>query len=337
MLLSNQVNKITVQAQAHERMLVKIVDQNVQTHQSLERVEKVTTSTSDQLKYGFAKIRNELNKTGNLVGVEELKEIWVSKMEALETLIQEQGDTKSMNKLMKKLELMMDAKLLDLNLDSSNISKQLQVVQLQLAEAALARERGDQHANEQLQQILQDMKGLEAHLERIEEQVTRLFQQMDKEFDNIRQQLTSNSQGLNEIRQLWMKKLDEIESFLMTMQASNESQAQSLQSQVDLQTALGKQMRKFEALMSAKLFDLDIENHSMKDQLLFVQKELVEAAKLRQQDAEEGEKRWIYVFKELRGMQTQLAEVLYLQRDVAQQLREVRTRLLIVTLTMLTS
>jgi len=239
MLLANQVNKITVQTQAHERMLVKIIDQNVQTHQSLERVEKVTTSTSDQLKYGFAKIRNELNKTGNLVGVEELKEIWVSKMEALETLIQEQGDTKSMNKLMKKLELMMDAKLLDLNLDSSNISKQLQDVQFQLAEAALARERGDQHANEQLQQILQDMKGLEAHLERIEEQVTRLFQQMDKEFDNIRQQLTSNSQGLNEIRQLWMKKLDEIESFLMTMQASNESQALSLQSQVDLNAALG--------------------------------------------------------------------------------------------------
>jgi chromosome segregation ATPase len=290
MLLANQVNKITVQAQAQERLLVKIIEQNVQTHQSLARVEEATFKISDQLQLGFAQIGTELSKVGNQEGLEELKEIWSSKMEALETLIQEEADTKSMEKLMKKLEMMMDAKLLDLNLDSSMISQQLQQVQQQLTEAAQARERGEQHANEQLKQIVDGMKGLQLQLERVEQQVQRLFQYMDHQFDNIRNQLGSNQQGLNELRQLWMKKLEEIEGSIHTLQQGQET-ANHMNNPNDFQASLEKQMKKFEAMLTAKLFDLDVENHSMKEQLVMVQKELVEAAKARQQDVVEGDKK----------------------------------------------
>eukprot|EP01038_Epipyxis_sp_PR26KG_P004126 gene4126-5880_t len=322
MLIANQVNKITVQVQAQECMLVKIIDQNIQTHESLERVEKATFKINEQLKIGFADISRELREVGNEEGLQELKTIWNSKMEVLETLIRD-GDTKTIEKLMKKLEMLMNANLIDLNLDSSEIIRQIQEVQKQLTEAAHARDRGEQHAQEQLQQILQEMKGLQFQLDRVELQVQRLFEQMDMQFHNIRNQLQTNYQGLLEIRTLWMKKVEELEVMLSNIQSNQNDQNKILiTNQKEFQSILEKQIKKFELMMDAKLFDLDIENHSMRDHILSIQTELLEAEKLRQLDAIEGSKRWNMVFTELKCMQTKLMEIVYLQKETANNLKE---------------
>lgn len=316
MLVSKQITKVNVQSQAQERLLVKVVKQNEAASKILNNIEKIVVGISNDIKSGFHNINVELLKMNNMEGLEEVKELWIKRMNDLEKLIQNGGDNSSqqIENHMKKLEAVLTAKLIDLDVNSDGIKKELQLVRQQIIETNNLRLKGDIQSEEKLLTILNELKGLQKQLDRIEEITTKIFNGMEDNFSEIRQQLlqNSNSEGLTEIRDLWLKKLNDLDKVIQ--KSSNDNNQQVL---------IDNQMKKMEAMLNAKLIDLDLNISSMSPMLNEVKEKLHEVILDKKENKENSDIKYNSIMIELKGLQTQLIEVIHLEKENFQMLSQV--------------
>jgi hypothetical protein len=313
MLLSRQINKVKVQTQAQERLLIKVVEQNEATATILNRVEKHVIGIGQGMKKGFSRIQQDLSNLNNLEGLEEVKELWAKKMNDLEKAIQTGGaeSTKLIQNQMKKLEVMLSAKLLDLDVNDDEIQNELGIIRQQLIEANNSRLKGEAQSEERLNNILSELKSLHTQLDRVEQMTIRIFQSMEIGLNDVRKELLENSnrEGLDELRELWLKKVSELEKAIHS--STN-------------QETFEKQMKKTEAMLNAKLLDLDLNISSLTPQLNDMKQQLHDVLVGMNQGVENSNERFGVMMLELKGLQTQLIEVVNLQKETAQNLSEVR-------------
>ena len=314
MLLSKQMSKVSDRSQAQERLLVKVVQQNQETSKILKRVEKVVDGISDGLKKGFMSLSQELSQN-NKEGLEEVKELWAKKMNDLEKVVLAGGEesTKLIEKQMKKLEAMLTAKLLDLDVGSAGISDELKSLRKDLMETNESRLKGEAEAEGKLNSILQEMKSLQSQLDRVEQLTLRIFNSLASGLNDIRKELleSSNSEGLEELKELWVKKMSDLEKSVLA--PGGRPSAGELE----------KQMKKIEAMLNAKLLDLELNVTSLSPQLKEMKAQLGEVMEGMQRGEERSEKSLKEMMVELKGLQTQLIEVIRLQTETSQNLNEV--------------
>lgn len=316
MLLSRQIHKVDNRSQAQERLLVKVAQQSDETIEILKRVEVVVTGISDGMKLGFHEIRSQLSDLNNTEGLEEVKELWVKKMSDLERVIESGGENSStlIEKQMKKLDAMFTAKLFDLDVASDGIKGELAEIQRQLLEANESRLRGETAAEATLQQILREMKGLQSQLDRVEALAVKIFTSMDAGFCDIRKELLENSnrEGLAELKELWLRKVSDLEKTLLTS-APGGAGVEGVE----------KQLKKMEVMMNAKLLDLDLNLSNLSPQLSEVKQQLQGVLCGVQEGEENAQRRLAEMLSELRGLQTDLVEVIRLQHENATHLQQV--------------
>jgi hypothetical protein len=315
MLLSRQLTKVSDRSQAQERLLVKVVQQNQEAAQIMHRVEKAVVGLSAGLKAGFVGISRELAES-NQEGLAEMKELWVKKMSELERIVEAGGEssTKLIEKEMKKLDIVMSAKLLDMDVASDGISQELKQIRKELVEANESRLRGDGGAaDSKLNTILTELKSLQQQLTRVEELTLRIFTSMETGFGSVRQELlaSSNREGLEELKELWLKKMSDLEKTLLGGSCSED--------------AFDKQMKKIEAMVNAKLVDLDLSLSSLSPEFKEIKEQMRETLAATRQGDANAEKRMGAMMAELKGLQTQLVEVLQLQAESSQNLSQVRS------------
>jgi hypothetical protein len=318
MLLSKQIHKVDDRSQAQERLLVKVVQQNEETVEILRRVEEVVVGIAAGMKGGFEDIRRELSVT-NVEGLEEVKELWIKKMADLDKAIATSGEnsTKLIENQMKKLDAMFTAKLFDLDVPSEGIKAELQTIQKQLLEANIGRLNGEKNAEQRLVTIMTELKSLQTQLDRVEEMTTRIFTTMERGFGDIRKELLENAnhEGLQELRELWLRKMNDLEKTLV-MNGSNNSNGVEL---------FEKQLKKMEMMINAKLLDLDLSISSISPQLNEVKQQLQEVLQGVHQGEENSQKKMDEMISELRGLQTELVEVIRLQSENSKNLAEVQS------------
>lgn len=312
MLLSRQIKSVSNNTQAQERLLVKVVQQNEETTKLLQRVEKVVIGITDGLKEGFSGLSKHLSETKE-EDLIEIKELWMKKMSELEKIIEIGGENSSqqIEKQMKKLDAMLSAKLLDLDINSDHIKLELQNIRQELVETNESRLRGEIASDTKLNTILSDLKSLQTQLDRVEQNTIQLFNSLEIGFDGIRRELSTNSeglQGLNELQDIWMKKVKDLEISL---------------SQNPTIDVLNNQMKKMEAMLNAKLVDLDIQTSNLSPQLQEMKKLMGDLLVEHRVGESESEKKMKEVMNELKGLQTQLVEVIHLQTETLNNLNEV--------------
>jgi hypothetical protein len=319
MLLSRQMSKVSDRSQAQERLLVKVVQQNQENSKILKRVEKVVNGISDGLKQSFASLSQELSQD-NREGLEEVKELWAKKMTDLERVVLAGGEesTKQIEKQMKKLEAMLTAKLLDLDVGSDQIKEELKNLRRDLMETNESRLKGEASAEGKLNTILVEMKSLQSQLDRVEQLTLRIFNSLESGLGDIRKELlaSSNGEGLEELKQLWLKKMGDLERTILARPTAGE---------------LEKQMKKIEAMLNAKLLDLEINVTSLSPQLKEMKAQIGEVMGGLQRGEKQSEKKMKEMMVELKSLQTQLIEVIRLQTESSQNLNEVSLSLIVRT------
>lgn len=309
MLLSRQIKRADDRSQAQERVLVKVVQQNQETLQTIQRVENSLALVSKALKDGFISLGQELSKVST-ESLEEVKELWNKKVCDLERAIQIGGETstKQIEKDMKKLEALLAAKLLDLDIGADRITQELKQLRRELISSNESRLLGDAQAETTMIAILTDLKSLQLQLTRVEHVTTRIFRGMECGFADLRKELASNFEGLNEFKDMWMKKMMDLEKTLIETPTIE---------------AFEKQMKKIEALVNAKLLDLDASTITLSPQLLDMKQQLKDALVSYQAGQEKSDIKMKEVISELKSLQTQLSDVIHLQKENMQILNQV--------------
>jgi hypothetical protein len=316
------MSKVSDRSQAQERLLVKVVQQNQENSKILKRVEKVVNGISDGLKQSFASLSQELSQD-NREGLEEVKELWAKKMTDLERVVLAGGEesTKQIEKQMKKLEAMLTAKLLDLDVGSDQIKEELKNLRRDLMETNESRLKGEASAEGKLNTILVEMKSLQSQLDRVEQLTLRIFNSLESGLGDIRKELlaSSNGEGLEELKQLWLKKMGDLERTILSSEARPTA------------GELEKQMKKIEAMLNAKLLDLEINVTSLSPQLKEMKAQIGEVMGGLQRGEKQSEKKMKEMMVELKSLQTQLIEVIRLQTESSQNLNEVSLSLIVRT------
>jgi hypothetical protein len=135
---------------------------------------------------------------------------------------------------------------------------------------------------------------------------------MEAGFTSVRQELlaSSNPEGLMELKDLWLKKMSDLE--------------RTLEGGVCTEAVLDKQMRKIEAMLNAKLLDLDLSVSSMSPQFKEIQQQMQEVLTATRQGEANADQRMGAMLTELKSLQTQLTEVIELQALSSQNLSQVR-------------
>jgi GTPase SAR1 family protein len=320
MLLSKQLIKVSENSQAQERVLGKVVQQNQETIQILQRVEKAVDKLSVGLKEGFLGISRELSQT-NQEGLSELKELWVKKMSEVERIVEVGGanSTKLLEKEMKKLDVMLTAKLIDMDINSDGITQELKQIRKTLVDTNERRLKGESTSEAKLNTILTDLKSLHQQLDRVEQLSLQIFTGMETGFAIARQELLTsrNSEGLMELKELWLKKMSDLEKTL---------------SGSCTEDVFDKQMKKIEVMLNAKLVDLDLNLSNMSPQLKEIKQQMRDVLTASRQGETKAEQRMGAMMTELKGLQTQLVEVIQLQAESAQNLNQVCVPFLLVAL-----
>jgi hypothetical protein len=316
------MSKVSDRSQAQERLLVKVVQQNQENSKILKRVEKVVNGISDGLKQSFASLSQELSQD-NREGLEEVKELWAKKMTDLERVVLAGGEesTRQIEKQMKKLEAMLTAKLLDLDVGSDQIKEELKNLRRDLMETNESRLKGEASAEGKLNTILVEMKSLQSQLDRVEQLTLRIFNSLESGLGDIRKELlaSSNGEGLEELKQLWLKKMGDLERTILSSEARPTA------------GELEKQMKKIEAMLNAKLLDLEINVTSLSPQLKEMKAQIGEVMGGLQRGEKQSEKKMKEMMVELKSLQTQLIEVIRLQTESSQNLNEVSLSLIVRT------
>lgn len=315
MLLSKQITKASRQAdyklQAQERLLQKISQQNEEQSsqlrvvtQTLNRIEVATSKITASITAGFSSIGSQL--AGNEEGLAEINELWLKRITDLERIISTSGQDvmSKLNLQMDKFEKKFNATLFDLDVDSHAMDNQFKFLREQLADVISAQQRGEDNAERRLQEVMSELKTLNVKLDRVEAVVQRIFVGLQSGFDDVRSQLASNSEGLAEIRDLWEKKMTELEK---TVKATGEISEQKL----------GLLFDKMEKKFVATLFDLDLDPSLLNNQLNEVKTQLTAACSALQRNEERADETLATMMTELKGLRAQLTEVISLQKDTA--------------------
>jgi 3-dehydroquinate dehydratase len=158
-----------------EKRLETILTELKSLQTQLDRVEAMTTRIFQTMERGFADIRKELLENSNAAGLQELRELWLRKVSDLEKTLATSRNSdgasdamaiaEMMEKQLKKMEVMIDAKLLDLDLLSvSSISPQLDDVKQQLQEVLRSVHQGDRNSQKKLEEMMTDLRELQTEL-----------------------------------------------------------------------------------------------------------------------------------------------------------------------------
>ena len=102
----------------------------------------------------------------NEEGISELRQLWTSRIDNLEKIIQSSGcDNSKIVKEMKKLEGALSLKLLDLEItfDNTRMLEDLGLIRAELISANEGRLRGDVESDKLMMEMLKGMKGALLH------------------------------------------------------------------------------------------------------------------------------------------------------------------------------
>jgi GTPase SAR1 family protein len=302
----------------------------------LDRVEGSLSQLTQQLSGALVEIREELllqaKMSSNEEALTELKEMWRSGMDNLERAIRSysQKAEKMITEAMTGLELDLDAKLTDLDCNNAErFVSELSKVREELIAANRGRMEGDEASAQKLDQLLSEMRGLQSQLDRVEEKMTQFFGNLTQSLSCVQQELQAkgNSEGLKELRELWVGRIGELETLIRSQSQSGDGNVTSgaAASDADLEKLIKKLDKnlkaRFHHFKMAALSNITPQLTEIKQQLLGV------AAGVREGD-EQSQKRMDSMLLELKGLQTQFVEVIRLQNELSLNLNEVCALLL---------
>jgi hypothetical protein len=295
--------------QAEQHLQLILAEFN-QLRTQLDRVEQVSGKILSDLGGGLVAVRKQLEE--NEEGLAAFKSLWVKKVKDLEVAIDSGGENlvAVIEKCMKNTEKLIAVYLDDLDLDKDALHDQLQDIKLQLCSAAEDRVQGEKRADDRLNLIMSELKELHLQLDRVESVSLKIFHGMEASFMAVRNELSTNAEGLSEFRGVWERKLLHLEKSISTVGENAVGEIE-------------KQMKKVQNMLDATLADLDIDSEHVLQELALVREQLKTAASDRAAGVEGSEARMNMLVDELRGMQLQLTEVLLLQGDSARSLAEV--------------
>jgi len=285
----------------------------------LNRVEGILAQLTEQLSGVLNDIRDELMKTQlNGDELKELKNLWVTRMDGLESVIQSssgQIDAK-ITKELKGLELKLVRKIhdLEINVDPARVVDELNRLRDELIKTNHSRLEGDATADAKLNDILREMRGLQSHLDRLEEKMDQYFLNLNVSMKNIHEELVEKgkSEDLNVLRELWVNKMSELETICRSTSAVTEA-------------SLDKHFKKLNATLDETLFDLDLDLESISTlgpQLNEIKQQLQTVVTGVHQGDETSQKRFESMMMELKELQTQFVEVISLQKELSVNLNE---------------
>jgi len=317
--------KELLQRQRHGRLLEEIADnQNeMKANQAtmllqLDRVEGALSQVLQQLSGVFVDIRAELLQMskGTEGDLAEMREMWRTGMDGLETAIRSSSENAeaAIEEHLTGLELDLDLKLSELgSANSDRLVEELGRVREELLAANRSRLQGDEAASRKLDQILSEMRSLQTQLDRVEATMNQYFGALSESLGTVQTELQSkgNSDGLKELRDIWVSKMGALETICLSNAAANEA---AIEKHLNL---LDKQLKK-------EFFDLKVSVKNVSPQLGELKKQLVETVSAMRDGDEESKKRYDSMMAELKGLQTQFVEVIRLQREVSTKLDEVR-------------
>ena len=148
---------------------------------------------------------------------------------------------------------------------------------------------------------------MHSQLNRIEDMTKEICSALKSSFQDIKATLKDNEKGLKTLQDTWVKKVGDLETVILKSTAASKED-------------LEKEFHKFELKISAVLEDdCDSDDQvleAISAQLADVKQQLVEAAVARQNGDEEAVKRTQSIIAELKGVQTQLLDVVQLTQSI---------------------
>jgi hypothetical protein len=308
----------------------------------LDRVEGSLSQLTQQLSGVLVDIREELllqAKTGSNEALAEIKEMWGTRMDNLERVIESSSEnTEAMIKReMKGLEVKLVSKVhqLEMSVDPERMQMELSKVCQELIAANRGRMEGDEASAQKLDQILSEMRDLQSQLDRVEEKMTQFFGSLTQSLNSVQHELQAkgNTEGLNELRELWVGRMDELEDLIRCQRQSSNGNGNPVTNAATApvvlsDAAIEKVMKKMDAMLSEKLFDFELSIDSLTPQLTEMKQQLLGVAAGVREGNELSQKRMDSMMLELKGLQTQFVEVIRLQNELSLNLNEVCALLL---------
>jgi hypothetical protein len=327
LLLEKQRGQSSMEAQLQKMMTMMAsnhdeLKSNQRTMMTqLDRVEGSLAQLTQQLCGVLVDIREELllqAKTScNEEALAELREMWRSGMKNLERAISSSSENVEalIKDEMEDLELKLDAQLTELDSENSErLVTELSKVRNELISANRGRLEGDETSAQKLDQILSEMRSLQSQLDRVEEKMTQFFGNLTKSLSSVQQELQAkgNSEGLQELRELWLGRMGELEDLIDGGSA------------VVSEAAIEKLVTKIDKRLKERFRHFKITAFSdITPQLTEVKQQLLEVAAAVREGDKKSEQRMESMLVELKGLQTQFVEVILLQTELSENLDEV--------------
>jgi hypothetical protein len=286
----------------------------------LDRVEGSLSQLTQQLSGVLVDIRVELlqaRTSSSEEALAEMRELWETRMDNLERVISSSAENTEaqIKKEMRGLEVQLASTLCDLevNVDPQRMITELGRVRDELISANRGRLQGDEASTQKLDQILSEMRSVQSQLDRVEEKMTQFFGKLSHSLDSVHKELQEkgNSEGLQELRDLWIGRMSELEDLIL-QSTSNISDA-----------AIEKLVRKLDTKLNEKLFYLDVSLENLTPQLTEMKQQLLAVAAGVRDGEEKSQQRMDSMMLELKTLQTQFVEVIHLQTEMSRNLKKV--------------
>jgi hypothetical protein len=286
----------------------------------LDRVEGSLSQLTQQLSGVLVDIREELlqaRTSSSEEALAEMRELWGTRMDNLQRVISSSSENTEaqIKKEMRGLEVKLISKLCDLevNVDPQRMITELGRVRDELISASRGRLQGDEASTQKLDQILSELRSVQSQLDRVEEKMTQFFGNLSHSLDSVHKELQEkgNSEGLQELRDLWIGRMSELENLIL-QSTSNVSD-----------TAIEKLVKKLDTKLSEKLFDLDVSLENLTPQLTEMKQQLLVVVTGVRDGEEKSQQRMDSMMLELKGLQTQFVEVIHLQTEMSRNLKKV--------------
>jgi DNA repair exonuclease SbcCD ATPase subunit len=231
--------------------------------------------------------------------MEEIREIWESHLNVLETNMKEQsGDVeKLIEKQLRGMGKKLTTKIIKfrIGVDSECLVKTLKGVGGELIAVNRSRMEGDD-TNQKLDQIMLMMRQFQSQLDRVEKKMDQFFGELKESLGDIRQELSGNSRALADLRGIWIGRMDELEKIIRAGNA-------------DASKALDTCMKELHAELDEKLDDLDVSITRLEPQLEEMKKQLQSVAV----GVAEGNNANQQILSQLKELQTQFVEMIHHQ------------------------
>jgi 5'-deoxynucleotidase YfbR-like HD superfamily hydrolase len=146
-----------------------------------------------------------------------------------------------------------------------------------------ARVAGESQAEEKLQKLFEEVKGVRSQLDQVVSAVAALSTGLRVSFEEVRVSLLSlnNEEGMAELKELWAKRMTGLEALVLSTKCD--------------EAAIVKEMKKIELALSSQLADLDLAPERVVGEVSKLRDEIVA---MRQR--EDGEELLSEMFEELK-------------------------------------